>query len=350
MPQSSSPIRRVSRARIPVVAIALTLLASLTGCGLLGDSNSDSNNPQPGSAQPNGPVEKAKIKVGVLPVVDVGPFYLALENGYFKAEGLEVEPVVMASGQASVNAVINGDIDISFGSWPAAMLAQSKKVADIKIVAEALAAKPGHVVLGAPPTSPAKRMQDLPSRRVAVTAKNTMCDLAPKAVLESQNVDFSNIQWIEMPFPEMIPAMQRGDVDAACLVEPWVTRAAQEIGAAPLLDGSFGPTADMPMAGFVVVAGQGKFGSSNPNTIAAFQRGLAKAAVEAQDRSKVEPILIKHVKIDEQIAKIMTIATYPTSLDANRLQRVADLMEHFGVLGEKVDVSKMIWTAGNGGK
>jgi NitT/TauT family transport system substrate-binding protein len=344
MPQSTSPARRFRHARLPIAAIALALLASLTGCGLLGDSDSDSSSP--GGSASNGPLEKSKIKVGVLPVVDVGPFYLAVENGYFKAEGLEVEPVVMASGQASVNGVINGDIDIAFGSWPAAMLAQSKKVADFKIVAEALAAKPGHVVLGAPPNSPAKRMQDLPGKRVAVTAKNTMCDLAPKAVLESQNVDFSTINWIEMPFPEMIPALARGDVDAACLVEPWNTRAAQEIGAVPLVDGSSGPTADMPMAGFVVVAGEGKFGSSNPNTIAAFQRGLAKAAAEAQDRAKVEPVLVKHVKIDEPTAKIMTIATYPTSLDPTRLQRVPDLMQHFGVLSERVDVSKMILAPG----
>ena len=223
------------------------------------------------------------------------------------------------------------------------MQEQSRKVADFKIVAEALAAKPGHLVLGAPPNSPVKKMQDVAGRRVAVTAKNTMCDLAPKAVLESNNVDYSKITWVEMSFPEMIPALQRGDVDAACLVEPWVTTAAKQIGAMPLVDGASGPTANMPMAGFVVNAGPGKFGSSNPKTIAAFQRGLARAALEAQDRSKVEPVLIKYVKIDQETADIMTIATYSTSLDARRVQRVADLMEHFGVIKEHLDVAKMIW-------
>jgi len=334
------------RARTPITAIVLTLLASaLTGCSLLGASNNDA---PAGGAQPNGKVEKAKIRVGALPVVDMGPFYLALDRGYFKAEGLEVEPVLAASGQANINAVINGDIDVSFGSYPAALLAQSKKAADLKIVAEALAAKPGHIVLGAPPNSPAKRLRDVAGKRIAVTAKNTMCDLAPKAVLESQNVDYKDITWVELSFPDMIPAMQRGQVDAACLVEPWATIAAKQIGAVPLLDGASGPTANMPMAGFVVNAGQGKFGSSNPKTIAAFQRGLAKAAIEAQDRTKVEPILSKYVKIDEGTAKIMTIATYSTSLDPVRVQRVADLMEHFGVLKEHLDVSKMIWNGNRG--
>jgi NitT/TauT family transport system substrate-binding protein len=325
--------------------MALVLLAALTGCGMLGDRGGASAG---GGAKSNGPVEKAKIRVGLLPVVDVGPFYLAMENGYFKAEGLEVVPVVMASGQAGINGIISGEFDISMGSYPAALLAQSKKAADLKIIAEALAARPGHLVLGAAPNSPVKKMQDVAGRRVAITAKNTMCDLAPKAVLEAQSVDFSKIQWIEMGFPEMIPAMRRGDVDAACLVEPWVTTAAKEIGAVPLVDGSSGPTANLPNAGYFVAAGAGKFASSNPNTIAAFQRGLAKAVLEAQDREKVEPVLIKYVKIDADTAEIMTIATYSTSLDARRVQRVADLMEHFGVIKEHLDVSKMIWSTGSG--
>jgi NitT/TauT family transport system substrate-binding protein len=341
MPQCASPVRHFRGARLPMVAMVVVLLASLTGCGD-GDSAG-------AAGRPKGQVEKAKIRVGTLPVVDMGPFYLAIENGYFKAEGLDVAPVVMASGQASIAALVGGDLDISMGSYPAALLAQSKKVADLKIIAEALAAKPGHLVLGAPPNSPVKKMQDVAGKRVAITAKNTMCDLAPKAVLESNSVDFSGIQWVEMSFPNMIPALQRGDVDAACLVEPWVTTAAKQIGAVPLLDGATGPTANMPMAGFVVAAGRGKFASTSPNTIAAFQRGLARAALEAQDRSKVEPVLIKNVKIDQETAQIMTIATYSTSLDARRVQRVADLMEHFGVIKEHLDVAKMIWAPNTSG-
>ena len=327
-----------------MIASALVLLASLTGCGMLDSWGGDSGG---GGLRP-GAVEKTTIRVGGLPVVDMGPFFLAIENGYFKAEGLDVVPVVVASGKASIDGILSGDLDISMSSYPAAFSAQSKKVADLKIIAEALAAKPGHLVLGAPPKSPVKRMQDVAGRRVAITAKNTMCDLAPKAVLEAQSVEYSKIQWIEMGFPDMIPAMQRGEVDAACLVEPWVTTAAKEIGVVPLVDGSSGPTANMPNAGYFVAAGAGKFASANPNTIAAFQRGLAKAVLEAQDRDKVEPVLIKYVKIDPQTAEIMTIATYSTSLDATRVQRVADLMQHFGVINERLDVSKMIWNSGSG--
>ena len=34
-----------------------------------------------------------KVKVGVLPISNVAPLYLGMKKGFFKEEGLEVEPV-----------------------------------------------------------------------------------------------------------------------------------------------------------------------------------------------------------------------------------------------------------------
>lgn len=349
MANRTSRLARTRSARFPVLLLALTLLASLTGCGLLGDDSDDGGDGGDANGV-KGQVEKSKIRVGVLPVVDVGPFYLALENGYFKDEGLDVEPVVLPSGPASINGVLSGDLDIGFASYPAPIVAQSKGVGDFKIVAEALAAKPGHLTMVAPPNSTFKKAQDAPGKKIAITARNSFTDLAPMAVLESQNVDFSTIQWVEMGFPEMIPAMERGDVDGAVLVEPWRTIAEQKIGATVVIDGASGPTGEIPMAGFTALAGEGKLATTSPNTIAAFQRALAKAADEAQDRAKVEPILVKYAKVDKAIAPLMTIATYSTSLDPKRIQRVADLLQHFNVIDKKIDVADMILRPGDEGK
>ncbi|SDI53108.1 NitT/TauT family transport system substrate-binding protein [Actinokineospora alba] len=327
--------RRFSRARLPIAAVAVALLAS--GCSLLGgESGSD------GAQQGPGGVEKAKIKVGVLPVVDVAPFYRAIEQGYFKEQGLEVEAQVMASGPASITGVINGDVDIAFASYPAPLLAQSKKLAEFKIVADALSAKPGHLVVVTLKDSAFKKPSDAPGKRIAITGRNSFTDLAPMSVLKNQGVDYNQVKWIEMPLPEMMGALQKGDVDAAVMVEPWVTNAMKKIGAVPVFDGASGPTAEIPMSGYVAIGGQGKFASTSPNTIAAFQRALAKAHAEATDRSKMEPMFVKYAKIDQQTAQLVTISTYSTSLEANRIQRVANLMEEFGVIKGHLDVKTMI--------
>ncbi len=135
MGRSASPRKCL---RGTAIAVAAVLVAALAACDQ-GESSAGG-----GGAHPS--VEKTRIRVGVLPVVDVGPYYLAVDKGYFKDEGLDVETVVTASGKASIDGLVSGELDISQGSYPAAFLAQSKKVADFKIVAEALAAKPGHLV------------------------------------------------------------------------------------------------------------------------------------------------------------------------------------------------------------
>ncbi|GLZ41504.1 ABC transporter substrate-binding protein [Actinokineospora sp. NBRC 105648] len=332
--------RRVTRARLPIAVLALTMFATLSGCGLLGGDDGGS------AGQGTGGVEKAKIRVGVLPVVDVAPFYRAIEQGYFAAEGLQVEPVVMASGKASIDGLIGGDVDIAFASYPAPLLAQSKKIADFKIVADGLTAKPGHIVVVANKDSTFKKPGDAPGKKIAISGRNTMTDLAPMSVLKTQGVDYTQVQFVEMAFPEMITALEKNSVDGAVLVEPWVTTAMKKLGAVPVFDGASGPTLEMPMSGYVAIGGQGKLATSSPKTVAAFQRALAKAQAEATDRSKVEPMFVKYAKIDQQTAQLVTISTYSTSLEANRIQRVANLMEEFGVIKGHLDVASMIPNSG----
>lgn len=334
------------RTRLSVAAMAMTLAATVSGCGLLGGDDSGDSAAQSGG----GSIEKTKIKVGVLPVVDVAPFYLAVEQGYFKEEGLEVEPVVMGSGPAAISGILNGDLDIAFASYPAPLLAQSTKVADFKIVADALAAKPGHLVVVAPPNSSLKKPADAPGKRIAITARNSMTDLAPMSVLKTEGVAYDQVQWVEMPFPNMITAMQNGEVDGAVAVEPWVTIAEKQLGATPVFDGASGPTAEIPMSGFVAVSGNGKFATTSPNTIAAFQRALGTAQAQATDRPKMEQMFVKYAKVDKETAQLVTISTYSTSLEANRIQRVANLMKEFGVIKGDLDVASMIPNAGTTGK
>src|SRR2546421_1665009 len=104
MPRSVASARLICGNRLVVVGVALILLVSLNSCADGGSAGR--------SGRPTGPVEKTRIRVGTLPVVDMGPFYLAIEKGYFKEEGLDVQPVVGASGQANITALIGGDLDI----------------------------------------------------------------------------------------------------------------------------------------------------------------------------------------------------------------------------------------------
>ncbi len=46
--------------------------------------------------------------------------------------------------------------------------------------------------------------------------------------------------------------------------------------------------------------------------------------------------------IDEKVAATMNYGSFPTTLSATRLQRVADVMLQFGYIDEKIDIKQYI--------
>ena len=68
-----------------------------------------------GTAGGSGAAEVTKVKVGVLPISNVAPLYVGMKQGFFKEEGLEIEPVPAQSGNEIVTAMVSGDLQ--FASW-----------------------------------------------------------------------------------------------------------------------------------------------------------------------------------------------------------------------------------------
>lgn len=322
--------------RLPVVAVALTLLTTLSGCGLLGG---DDDGEAAGGA--NG-LETTKLTVSVMKTTDLAPFHLAVKNGYFTDEGLDVSFVDAPSGGESVGKLVAGEVDIAYASYTPFFLAQAKGAvpSGVKIVADASSAGPDSTVVVAVPGSSVKSVQDMAGKRVAVTATNTISDLLVMATLKDNGVDHESIEWVQTPFPQTASRLKAGDVDAAFATEPWIQDARRNAGAVPVFDCAVGPTENMPTAGY---GSSTDFVDKHPDTIAAFQRVLQRATDEALgDRGLVEPLLAEFAGVDAETAKQATLLTFQSTLDAARIQRVPELMREFGVITEKMDVSAMI--------
>ena len=69
---------------------------------------------------------------------------------------------------------------------------------------------------------------------------------------------------------------------------------------------------------------------------------MDRAVTEAQDRSKIEPLLPQFAKIDRETASIISLLQMNSRPDASRLQRVPRLMKDFGYLDKDIDVASMI--------
>jgi NitT/TauT family transport system substrate-binding protein len=315
--------------RLLTVSIALLL----AGCSALGGSESGGQ-----GAQGGGP-EKTTLRVGMLNIVDTASFYLAQDRGFFRDEGLTVEPVTAQGGAASIPGLVGGSLDIAFGNYVSFFLAQNQGISRFRLVSDGYQAAPNTFVLLARPDGVVRTPRDVTGRRIAVNTFRNIVELNARSALQTNGVDLSTVQFVEVPFPDMAAAVQSGRVDAAAMVEPFITSASRSIGAVPVLDTASGPTADIPVAGYGATE---TFAQQNPRAVAAFQRAMARGQQAASDRRNVEQILPTYIRIDQSTASLINLGTFPQSLDATRLQRVADLMQQFALVPGRFDVQPML--------
>ena len=161
-----------------------------------------------------------KIRIGYWPVAAGLPFFAAIEKGYFKEAGLDVEALKFAGAQQVMEAMLSGRSDGSSNGTGSANLAigeiaqpglfkifctnpsNAKFVLDEFIVAK---------------DSPIKTMAELKGKRVAsgpgiqnVTLAKTMLERAGAGVMAVT----------ELPIGQHIAAIAAGQIDAAYTLEP----------------------------------------------------------------------------------------------------------------------------------
>src|SRR3954470_24466942 len=77
-----------------------------------------------------------KVKVGAYASVSDAPLYIALEKGYFKEQGLDVEMLKIDSGAALTTLLSTGHLDASGGSPGAGVYNAVRQGLQFKIVAD----------------------------------------------------------------------------------------------------------------------------------------------------------------------------------------------------------------------
>jgi NitT/TauT family transport system substrate-binding protein len=173
---------------------------------------------------------RAKVTVGLIPIADVAPVYLGIQKGFFEEEGIEVETQVAQGGAEIVPQVMNGDVEIGFSNTPS-LLSAAVEGLPIEIVAPAGGSPPkkegkGENVEGALMVKEGSRIRgyaDLAGKTVAVNALGNVIDVTVNAALERHGVDPTTVERLEVPFPDMLAALDAGRVDAAFLATPFKT-------------------------------------------------------------------------------------------------------------------------------
>lgn len=161
-----------------------------------------------------------KLRIGYWPVAAGLPFFAAIEKGYFKEAGLDVEPLKFAGAQQVMEAMLSGRSDGSSNGTGSANLAIGEiaqpglfkifctNPSNAKFVLdEFITAKDG----------PIKTMADLKGKRVASgpgIQNVTLC----KTMLERAGATGATVS--ELPIGQHVAAIVAGQVDACYTLEP----------------------------------------------------------------------------------------------------------------------------------
>jgi NitT/TauT family transport system substrate-binding protein len=280
-----------------------------------------------------------RVEVGVLPIIDDAPVYIALRRGLFRAQGLDVTPKVYNSGEAATADLLSGKLQFAFSNYVSTILAASGG-AKLRVVADGAQTAPDTNVIMIAKDSAIRSVQDLRGKTIAVNARGNIGTLMVDSTLQTYGVPVNSVKFKVVPFPEMATALLNHSVDAAWMSEPFITQAGEEIGAEELADTASGPMTDFPIAGYEALQ---QYTQQQPATVAAFQRAIVQAEALAATRSVVEQALPTYISgMTPQLISAVNLDSYPTSLSEARLQRVANEMLAAGMLSHPFDAQQLL--------
>jgi NitT/TauT family transport system substrate-binding protein len=288
-----------------------------------------------------------ELRVGLLPIVDVAPVHLAIERGLFAEQGLSVTIEVVQGGAAAIPALVGGDLDIAYGAWPSFLLANQEGI-DLRAIADGVAAGPGFTEFLALPESGLEgRPEGMAGALVAVNTLNNIGELAVRSTLRDAGVDPSDVQLVEIPFPDMGASLERGDVDVIWASEPIPTIVKADLGAVVVADSFVGEMESFPVAGYQTTAA---FAEGNPDAVSAFQRALAAAAeLIAGDPSIAIDIVPSYTGLSSDLAGEIALPVYGGRIEAATLQRVNDYLVEFEILEPGLVVEDLVLAEPPGG-
>jgi ABC-type nitrate/sulfonate/bicarbonate transport system substrate-binding protein len=159
---------------------------------------------------------KMTIGTGVDPVFSA--YYVAQQAGLFKKHGLDVRINTGPSGSAMVSFLINGQIESAFGSEIAGV-SNHNLDPNVVVVAQATRLVRWIAIVG----RNMDNLDQLKGKKIGV-ARGSGGEVFWLALIDKLKLNAADYTVVNVEAPEMVAALERGNIDAYAVWEPWVTR------------------------------------------------------------------------------------------------------------------------------
>jgi NitT/TauT family transport system substrate-binding protein len=321
-----------------MVLLTAALIALATGCHVLGTASAQAMRDQ-------------QITVAVVPGLANLPLQVGIRDGLFAQHHVDVTVQTYTSLQQAYAALASGQAGVVGGDYAGLLYVQAHSPhARLRLIADGYDGAPGVIEVLTLPGSTIRAPQDLEGKAVATPPQELAPfsadapyndeTLATEAVLQSDGVSPSSIQWQAMAPASMITALRDRTVNAVVATEPYILQAETQLGAVELFDACSGVTAGLPLSGYFTTAG---FARGHAAALRGFQAALTEAKASASQLGTVQSVLRTLPGVSGKDASLVTIGQYPTFLSPGQIQRVADLMYGTGMITTTLSVKHLLF-------
>jgi NitT/TauT family transport system substrate-binding protein len=261
-----------------------------------------------------------------------------IQQGHFKDEGidLKVQPNP-GGGTASVPAVLQGQYDVLGLDLVSAITSISRGL-PLKMVAAGSATSEdpdgdfSAVLVKA--DSPIQGPKDFKGIKMGVNALGNVNELAIRRTLEDEGMPEDAISPVELPFPEILAAIGRGDVDAGILIEPFVTIGEKQ-GLRVVYRPWVGIKPGLQIGTMVMTADKVK---QNPKVADAFARAVKATADDIKKNPDAfRAALPELIKLDPALAKESNLIQWRGKSDMDSIKLTGQLMKKYGLIDKEPD-------------
>jgi len=286
------------------------------------------------------------LQVGIIPIATNVPYYAADKLGYFTAENIAVQAQAIRGGAAAIPAMLTGSLDIVFTNSTSAAQAISKGL-DVRLILSG-------TIAGNKPPDPGAILQrkgdglrtgkDLEGKIVAVNTLRDIIWMVTTAWITATGGDLSKVQIIELPITSMVDAIKTKRVDAALIIDPFLTVALDD----PAIDLLAWPMSTVfpggPMAFFVIA---GPMTQLRPNDIRAFLRAYRRGAAWATaniGKQAYFDLIAGFSGLNADLVRRMVPTPVQADVVPSSLTKLTGLMQKTGLLDGPLDLRSKVFT------
>lgn len=209
-----------------IALVLVTLLA--TACGS-NTSTQISQQSGPAWAKTLTPLpQETVVKVGMKQVISDAGILIGMAKGYYKDLGIKIEPVQFNSGQEMINQLAAGQLDVGATVTASGLFNAMSRDIPVKIVADKGINVPGkgyyRLVVRKDLANTIKDYSDLRGKRIAIVGTASLDEIALVRVLQKGGLTTKDIDLqVIRAFPDMLVSLGNKSIDAAMIIEPFVT-------------------------------------------------------------------------------------------------------------------------------